>query len=103
MKAETDPIRRISICSSSAGENLTMVFTLKDWGTTSRAFSIKNTPTTQIPTTSSHITEPTPTTTTGQVTDDSIFGSGTTASAGALCLASVIYTVACCSDAVPIG
>uniref|UniRef100_A0AAX7VHS5 Polycystic kidney and hepatic disease 1 (autosomal recessive)-like 1 n=1 Tax=Astatotilapia calliptera TaxID=8154 RepID=A0AAX7VHS5_ASTCA len=56
-----------------------------------------------IPTTSSNITEPTPTTTTGQVTDDSIFGSGTTASAGALCLASVIYTVACCSDAVPIG
>ncbi|XP_025757857.1 PKHD1 like 1, tandem duplicate 1 isoform X2 [Oreochromis niloticus] len=87
----------------NSGENLTMVFTLKDWGTTSRAFSIKNTPTTQIPTTSSNITEPTPTTTTGQVTDDSIFNSGTAASAGALCLASVIYTVACCSDAVPIG
>ncbi|XP_030597029.1 PKHD1 like 1, tandem duplicate 1 [Archocentrus centrarchus] len=78
----------------NSGENLMMVFTLKEWGTTSRSFSIKNTPTTQIPTV--NITEPTPPT-----TDESIFSSGAAASAGALCLASIIYTVACCADAAP--
>ncbi|KAM6899772.1 PKHD1 like 1, tandem duplicate 1 [Xenentodon cancila] len=69
-----------------SGENLTMVFTLKEWEVKSRAFSVKNTPTTQTPTT----------------TDDSIFSSASTLAAGGLCLISVIYEVACCSDSIPI-
>ncbi|XP_054461971.1 PKHD1 like 1, tandem duplicate 1 [Anoplopoma fimbria] len=70
----------------NSGENVTMVFTLKEWGAESRSFSVKDTPTTQTPTT----------------TDESIFGSGTAVSAGSLCLVSVIYAVACCSDDIPI-
>ncbi|XP_071356429.1 PKHD1 like 1, tandem duplicate 1 [Trachinotus anak] len=89
------------------GENLTMVFTLKEWGAESRSFTVKNTPTTQTPTTSSNVTVPSnvtsTTTTTGQyTTDDSIFSSSSAVSAGSLCLVSVIYAVACCSDSIPI-
>uniref|UniRef100_A0A3B4ZUN2 PKHD1 like 1 n=1 Tax=Stegastes partitus TaxID=144197 RepID=A0A3B4ZUN2_9TELE len=80
-----------------AGENLTMVFTLKEWSAQSRAFSVqeKNT-TTETPTTVTSTTDG-PTT-----TDGSVFGSSTVVSAGSLCLVSVIYSVACCSDAIPI-
>lgn len=69
----------------NSGENLTMAFTLKEWGTQSRAFSVKNTPTTQPPTATN---PPNP-------TDDSIFDSSAAVSAGSLCLLSVIYTVTC--------
>ncbi|XP_050924319.1 LOW QUALITY PROTEIN: PKHD1 like 1, tandem duplicate 1 [Lates calcarifer] len=97
----------------NSGENLTMVFTLKEWGTQSRSFSIKNTPSTQTPPTSSNVTVPastqanttepaSTTTTTEQTTDGSIFSSSTTVSAGSLCLVSVIYAVACCSEDIPI-
>ncbi|XP_045915057.1 PKHD1 like 1, tandem duplicate 1 [Micropterus dolomieu] len=92
----------------SSGENLTMVFTLKEWGTESRSFTIKNTPTTQTPSNSSNVTEPastlsTSTTSKPQSTpDESIFGSSTAMSAGSLCLVSVVYAVACCSDLIPI-
>lgn len=82
-----------------------MVFTLKDWGAQSPRFSVKNLPTTQPPTTSSNVTEVVTTETTESTettTDNSIFGSSTALSAGSLCLISVIYSVACCSDSVPI-
>ncbi|XP_069372727.1 PKHD1 like 1, tandem duplicate 1 [Paralichthys olivaceus] len=93
----------------NSGENLTMVFTLKEWGAQSRAFSVKETPTTQTPTVSNNATTPTTgTTTTGSTTteqtttDGSIFSSSPTVSAGSLCLVSVIYAVACCSEGTPI-
>ncbi|XP_056273684.1 fibrocystin-L-like [Pseudoliparis swirei] len=73
------------------GDDLTMVFTLKTWGAESRAFTVKDTPTTQMPTT-----------TTVATGEWSIFGSASPVPAGGLCLASVIYAVACCSDADPI-
>ncbi|XP_036949440.1 PKHD1 like 1, tandem duplicate 1 isoform X2 [Acanthopagrus latus] len=85
----------------NSGENLTMVFTLKEWGAQSRSFTVKNTPTTEPPTTSSNVTDLT--STPSNVTtdappmttdDDSIFSSSTTVSAGSLCLVSVIYAVA---------
>ncbi|KAK9526506.1 hypothetical protein VZT92_015203 [Zoarces viviparus] len=77
----------------NSGENLTMVFTLKEWGAKSRTFSVKNNPTTQTP----------PSTDGPQSTpDNSVFSSSTAVSAGSLCLVSVIYAVACCSDCVPI-
>ncbi|XP_029299003.1 LOW QUALITY PROTEIN: PKHD1 like 1, tandem duplicate 1 [Cottoperca gobio] len=82
-----------------SGENLTMVFTLKQWGAESRAFSVKNTPTTQAPSTSSNVTAPS---TDEPTTDESIFGSSTVVTANSLCLVSVIYAVACCSDGIPI-
>ncbi|KAM4549557.1 fibrocystin-L-like, partial [Fundulus diaphanus] len=73
----------------SSGENLTMVFTLKDWGAQSRSFSVKNVPTTEAPAAST--------------TDDgSVFSSSTAVSAGSLCLISVIYEVACCSTSIPL-
>ncbi|XP_030002867.1 PKHD1 like 1, tandem duplicate 2 [Sphaeramia orbicularis] len=90
---------------SNGGENLTMVFTLNEWNAQSRSFAVKNTPTTQPPSTSSSSTQPTPTSVTpGETTtDDSVFGSSSTAVAsGALCVVSVIYAVACCSDSIPI-
>ncbi|XP_042290990.1 PKHD1 like 1, tandem duplicate 1 [Thunnus maccoyii] len=105
---------------TNSGENLTMVFTLKEWGAESRAFSVKSIPTTEPPTTSSHVTEPpsatsdlstvsttthhttTSTTSVEPTTDNSIFSSSTAVSAGSLCLVSVIYAVACCSDDIPI-
>ncbi|XP_059206673.1 fibrocystin-L-like isoform X1 [Centropristis striata] len=88
----------------NGGENLTMVFTLKEWGARSRTFSVKNTPSTQTPSTSSNATQPaTPTTKKPATTEDgSIFSSSSAVSAGSLCLVSVIYAVACCSDSVPI-
>ncbi|XP_033493349.2 PKHD1 like 1, tandem duplicate 1 [Epinephelus lanceolatus] len=82
----------------NSGENLTMVFTLKEWGAQSRGFSVKNTPTTESPSTSTESASTPPTTT----EDNSIFGSSTAVSAGSLCLVSVIYSVACCSDSIPI-
>lgn len=80
-----------------------MVFTLKEWGAESRRFTVKNTPTTQTPTTGNNATEP-ETTCDPDTTDPdgSIFGSGASVSAGCLCVISVIYSVACCSDGVPI-
>ncbi|KAM9385916.1 fibrocystin-L-like isoform 2-T2 [Pholidichthys leucotaenia] len=117
----------------NAGENLTMVFTLKEWGAQSSGFSVKNTPTTELPTTSGNTTGPTttPSTTTTETeeattaddsifnsspsaatteteeattADDSIFNSSPSAatSSGSLCVVSVIYTVACCSNSVPV-
>ncbi|XP_024857831.1 fibrocystin-L isoform X2 [Kryptolebias marmoratus] len=76
----------------SSGDNLTMVFTLKDWGAQSETFSVRNLPTTLAP----------PTTEAPPTTDDSIFSSSTSLSAGGLCLISVIYEVACCSTSIPI-
>ncbi|XP_044191170.1 PKHD1 like 1, tandem duplicate 1 [Thunnus albacares] len=105
---------------TNSGENLTMVFTLKEWGAESRAFSVKSIPTTEPPSTSSHVTEPpsatsdlstvsttthhttTSTTSVEPTTDNSVFSSSTAVSAGSLCLVSVIYAVACCSDDIPI-
>ncbi|KAL3043445.1 hypothetical protein OYC64_003333 [Pagothenia borchgrevinki] len=88
----------------NSGENLTMVFTLKQWDAESRAFTVEDLPTTQapsttiIPTDAPETTPETPETT----PDDSLFGSGATVTANSLCLVSVIYTVACCSDGIPI-
>ncbi|MEQ2213718.1 hypothetical protein XENOCAPTIV_019783 [Xenoophorus captivus] len=78
----------------NSGENLTMVFTLKDWGAQSRSFSVKNIPTTE---------GPMPTTTDRPATtdDDSLFGSSTAVSAGSLCLISIIYEAACCFTSIP--
>uniref|UniRef100_A0AAQ5X4Y6 Polycystic kidney and hepatic disease 1 (autosomal recessive)-like 1 n=1 Tax=Amphiprion ocellaris TaxID=80972 RepID=A0AAQ5X4Y6_AMPOC len=104
---------------ASSGENLTMVFTLKEWGAKSNAFSVKNrnatTNTTQTPTTTNEspttvtlTTDTTPVTNVTSATydppttDGSIFGSSSSLSAGSLCLVSVIYSVACCSDSIPI-
>uniref|UniRef100_A0A8C4EZ61 PKHD1 like 1, tandem duplicate 2 n=1 Tax=Dicentrarchus labrax TaxID=13489 RepID=A0A8C4EZ61_DICLA len=84
----------------NSGENLTMAFTLKEWGAESRSFSVKSTPTTEAPTTSSNVT--TLTTAEPQTTDNSIFSGGSAVAAGSLCLVSVIYAVACCSDSTPI-
>ncbi|XP_068431576.1 PKHD1 like 1, tandem duplicate 1 [Clinocottus analis] len=78
----------------NSGENLTMVFTLKEWGAKSRAFSVRNTPTTQTPSTTAA--------TSNATTDVSVFSSASTVSAGSLCLVSVIYAVACCSEGTPI-
>ncbi|XP_057684607.1 fibrocystin-L-like [Corythoichthys intestinalis] len=64
-----------------SGENLTMVFTLNDWHTQSQEFSVREMP------------EPTP--------DESIFGGGQGVAPGSLCLVSVIYSFACCSDDPP--
>uniref|UniRef100_A0A672GVH9 Polycystic kidney and hepatic disease 1 (autosomal recessive)-like 1 n=1 Tax=Salarias fasciatus TaxID=181472 RepID=A0A672GVH9_SALFA len=75
----------LAVLNSGMSENLIMVFTLKEWDTQSRAFSVKNIPTTQ------------PTNTPGP-TDDSIFDSSAAVSAGGLCLLSVIYTITCCLD-----
>ncbi|KAI3358131.1 hypothetical protein L3Q82_003134 [Scortum barcoo] len=90
----------------NSGENLTMVFTLQEWGAQSRAFTVRNTPITQTPATSGNVTELTSTTTTSKpkpTTDDSIFSSSSAVSAGGLlCLVSIIYAVACCSDGIPI-
>ncbi|CAJ1082786.1 fibrocystin-L-like [Xyrichtys novacula] len=82
-----------------SGENLTMVFALKEWTSTSRSFSVKATPTTTSPTTTQS------TTTTNQpeqTTDDSIFSSSSALTAGSLCMVSVIYNIACCSGVNPI-
>ncbi|XP_032391148.1 fibrocystin-L isoform X2 [Etheostoma spectabile] len=113
----------------NAGEDLTMVFTLKEWGTQSRAFSVRNTsttptPTTQAPstqspsslstnqqsTTSNTLSNLTPTTqapsslSTNQQSTTSMttVSSSSTVSAGSLCLVSVIYAVACCLGGTPI-
>nr|XP_046273956.1 PKHD1 like 1, tandem duplicate 1 [Scatophagus argus] len=83
----------------NSGEKLSMVFTLKEWGTESRSFTVKNTPTTPVTSTDGNFTSSpyTPTTDDPKVTtDNSIFGSSTAVSAGSLCLMSVIYAVACC-------
>uniref|UniRef100_G3NDK3 PKHD1 like 1 n=1 Tax=Gasterosteus aculeatus aculeatus TaxID=481459 RepID=G3NDK3_GASAC len=71
---------------SSGKSNLTMVFNLKDWGSESRAFSVQDNPTTQSP----------------PITDGSVFSSSAAVSAGSLCLAIVIYAVACCLDGIPL-
>ncbi|XP_076610974.1 PKHD1 like 1, tandem duplicate 1 [Chaetodon auriga] len=86
----------------NSGENLTMVFTLKEWGAQSRSFTVKTTPTTQTPPTSSNVTETAPTTEPQSTTDESIFGSTTAVSAGSLWLVSVIYAVACSSGGIPV-
>ncbi|XP_058475058.1 PKHD1 like 1, tandem duplicate 1 [Solea solea] len=78
---------------NNSGENMTMVFTLKTWGAQSRSFSVMNTPTTLAPTTSGNFTQPPETT-----SPDDIFSSSTATTASRLCLVSVIYAVACCSD-----
>ncbi|KAM4540003.1 PKHD1 like 1, tandem duplicate 1 [Odontesthes bonariensis] len=78
----------------SAGENLTVVFTLTEWDAESSAFSVRDAPSTAAPTTGS-TTEQQPT------TDDSIFSSSAAVTAGSLCLISVIYEVACCSGSIP--
>ncbi|XP_024153621.1 PKHD1 like 1, tandem duplicate 1 isoform X2 [Oryzias melastigma] len=78
----------------NSGENLTMVFTLKEWGANSKAFSVKNMPTTMPPLIS--------TTTQQSTTDESIFSSSPALTAGSLCLISLIYEVACCSGSIPI-
>ncbi|MED6272504.1 hypothetical protein CHARACLAT_031069, partial [Characodon lateralis] len=78
----------------NSGENLTMVFTLKDWGAQSRSFSVKNIPTTEGP--MSTATDRPATT-----DDDSLFGSSTAVSAGSLCLISIIYEAACCFTSIP--
>ncbi|XP_039978517.1 PKHD1 like 1, tandem duplicate 1 [Xiphias gladius] len=88
----------------NSGDNLTMVFTLKEWGAESRAFTVRNTPTTQAPGTSGGATQPASTSTTdGRSTpDESIFSSSAAVSAGSLCLLSLVYAVACCSGGVAI-
>ncbi|XP_043994771.1 fibrocystin-L-like isoform X2 [Gambusia affinis] len=75
----------------TSGENLTMVFTLKDWSVQSRSFSVVDVP-------PSGTTESPPRPTEG----NSVFSSGSAVSAGGLCLISVIYEVACCSTSLPL-
>uniref|UniRef100_UPI0037E8D1AF fibrocystin-L-like n=1 Tax=Semicossyphus pulcher TaxID=241346 RepID=UPI0037E8D1AF len=91
----------------NSGDNLTMVFTLKEWGAQSRTFSVKETPTTMPPTTTttpSTMTTPSITTTGEPETtvDDSVFSSSTMVTAGSLCGISVIYAIACCTMDTPI-
>lgn len=93
--------RRLTFCyffllpRPPSGENLTIVFTLQEWSTRAGGLTVKEMPTTAPPTTAGNVTVPT-------TTDESIFSSSTTLSAGCLCLISVIYSVACCSDGIPI-
>uniref|UniRef100_A0A3B3X637 G8 domain-containing protein n=1 Tax=Poecilia mexicana TaxID=48701 RepID=A0A3B3X637_9TELE len=75
----------------TSGENLTMVFTLKDWSAQSRSFSVADVP-------PSTTTEGPPRPTEG----GSVFSSSSAVSAGGLCLISVIYEVACCSTSLPL-
>ncbi|XP_060949378.1 PKHD1 like 1, tandem duplicate 1 [Limanda limanda] len=82
----------------NSGENLTMVFTLKEWGAQSRSFTVKDTPTTQPPTTGSNVTV----TAVQPTTDGSIFGSGNAISPSQLCVLSIIYAAACCPYGTPI-
>ncbi|KAF7650382.1 hypothetical protein LDENG_00126900 [Lucifuga dentata] len=106
----------------SNGENLTMSFTLNEWDAQSRSFDVKATLATQTPTTSNNVTNSLSSTTqttkvtttsnvpntspsttqTPDVTNDSIFDSSTTVTAGILCLFSIIYSLACCSDIIAI-
>lgn len=88
---------------ADSGDNLTMVFTLKDWGAQSRSFSVMALPTTVAPTTTSNNTNA-PTTTGGSTgtTDGSVFGSSTTLGPSSLCVVSVIYAVAYCSEGVTV-
>ncbi|XP_065804470.1 fibrocystin-L [Labrus bergylta] len=76
----------------NSGENLTMVFTLKEWSSKSRAFTVKDTPTTTAMTT---MAASTPEATTQ---DDSLFSSSTKLAASSACVISVIYNIACCSS-----
>lgn len=78
---------------------MTIAFTLQEWSTRAGGLTVKEMPTTAPPTTAGNVTTTCDTETT---TDESIFGSGTALSAGCLCLISVIYSVACCSDGIPI-
>ncbi|XP_062266639.1 PKHD1 like 1, tandem duplicate 1 [Platichthys flesus] len=82
----------------NGGENLTMVFTLKEWGAQSRSFTVRDTPTIPPPTTGNNVT----TTAVQPTTDGSIFGSGNAITPSRLCVLSIIYAVACCSDGIPI-
>uniref|UniRef100_A0A667X934 PKHD1 like 1, tandem duplicate 2 n=1 Tax=Myripristis murdjan TaxID=586833 RepID=A0A667X934_9TELE len=98
----------------SSGENLTMAFTLQEWGAQSRSFTIKSTPTTLTPSTTDsgassaaatasttpptitiNTTSTTTTTTSASTSEttssDSIFDSGTSLSSGAVCL--IIYAL----------
>uniref|UniRef100_UPI003AACF14E PKHD1 like 1, tandem duplicate 1 n=1 Tax=Centroberyx gerrardi TaxID=166262 RepID=UPI003AACF14E len=84
----------------NSGENLTMAFTLQQWGALSRSFAVKATPTTQPPTTTANSTDTPSTTTTSSTTEDpetttdpSIFDSASGLSSGALCLLSVVYAL----------
>lgn len=79
---------------------MTIVFTLQDWSTRAGGLTVKDLPTTAPPTTAGNITEAATTCDTETTTDDSIFSSGAALSAGCLCLISVIYSVACCSDGI---
>lgn len=81
---------------------MTIAFTLQEWSTRAGGLTVKEMPTTAPPTTAGNVTVPTTTCDTETTTDESIFGSGTALSAGCLCLISVIYSVACCSDGIPI-
>lgn len=109
---------------TNSGENLTMVFELKDWGAQSRSFSVKAVPTTDPPTTSGNstmaststsaptsgstgstgagttgsITTVTTGTTEGTTEDGSIFGSSSTLGPSSLCALSVLYAAAYCSE-----
>ncbi|XP_019729703.1 PKHD1 like 1, tandem duplicate 1 [Hippocampus comes] len=78
----------------NSAENLTMVFSLNDWRATSQEFSVREIPT-PAPTLFDNVTQAT-------VPDDSVFATGSTVLPGSLCLVSVIYTFACCTDDVPI-
>uniref|UniRef100_A0A3B4U1D6 PKHD1 like 1, tandem duplicate 2 n=1 Tax=Seriola dumerili TaxID=41447 RepID=A0A3B4U1D6_SERDU len=62
----------------NSGENLTMVFTLKEWGAKSRSFSVKNTPTTVTPSTSSSVTVPSTSTSASTSTSTSASASAST-------------------------
>lgn len=88
-----------------AGENLKMAFTLMQWDAVSKAFTVRSTGVT--PSTSNTTQQPTTTTTTTttrSTTDGSIFGTGTTVSAGSvyLYLLSIIYAVVCCAGGTPV-
>ncbi|XP_061682368.1 PKHD1 like 1, tandem duplicate 1 [Syngnathoides biaculeatus] len=72
----------------AAAEDLTMVFALDEWTASSREFSVREAPT---PAAVGDVTRATP-------PDDSVFGAGAAVAPGSLCLAGVIYTLACCTD-----
>ncbi|XP_039677098.1 fibrocystin-L-like [Perca fluviatilis] len=104
----------------NTGKDLTMVFTLKEWGVQSRAFSVKSTsgtptpstqtpstqaPSTQAPSTQAPSTQTPSTLSTNQpqaTTSKSTLSSSSTVSAGSLCLVSIMYAVACFLDGTPI-
>ncbi|XP_077363579.1 PKHD1 like 1, tandem duplicate 2 isoform X2 [Festucalex cinctus] len=79
----------------NGGDNLTMVFRLKDLVSAhSQEFSVREIP----------VPAPTPfaNVTWTDAPDNSVFGAGNAVAPGSLCLVSVVYAFACCTDDLPL-